>query len=30
VSGEGQVLLVDCGATSLTALKVQGLNPGRG
>jgi ribonuclease BN (tRNA processing enzyme) len=28
VSGEGQVLLVDCGATSLTALKAQGLAPG--
>jgi ribonuclease BN (tRNA processing enzyme) len=27
VSGEGQVLLVDCGATSLTALKAQGLEP---
>jgi len=27
VSGEGQVLLVDCGATSLTALKAQGLDP---
>ena len=27
VSGEGQVLLVDCGATSLVALKAQGLNP---
>ena len=28
VSGEGQVLLVDCGATSLVALKAQGLDPG--
>jgi ribonuclease BN (tRNA processing enzyme) len=28
VSGAGQVLLVDCGATSLTALKAQGLDPG--
>jgi len=28
VSGEGQVVLVDCGATSLTALKAQGLDPG--
>jgi ribonuclease BN (tRNA processing enzyme) len=27
LSGEGQVLLVDCGATSLTALKAQGLEP---
>jgi len=27
VSGEGQVLLVDCGATSLVALKAQGLDP---
>ena len=27
VSGQGQVLLVDCGATSLVALKAQGLNP---
>src|SRR3954451_15284268 len=27
VSGEGQALLVDCGATSLTALKAQGLDP---
>jgi ribonuclease BN (tRNA processing enzyme) len=27
LSGEGQVLLVDCGATSLTALKAQGLDP---
>ena len=27
VCGEGQVLLVDCGATSLTALKAQGLDP---
>jgi ribonuclease BN (tRNA processing enzyme) len=27
VSGAGQVLLVDCGATSLTALKAQGLEP---
>jgi ribonuclease BN (tRNA processing enzyme) len=28
VSGEGQVVLVDCGATSLTALRAQGLDPG--
>jgi ribonuclease BN (tRNA processing enzyme) len=28
LSGEGQVLLVDCGATSLVALKSQGLDPG--
>jgi ribonuclease BN (tRNA processing enzyme) len=28
LSGEGQVLLVDCGATSLVALKAQGLDPG--
>jgi ribonuclease BN (tRNA processing enzyme) len=28
VSGGGQVLLVDCGATSLVALKAQGLDPG--
>ena len=28
VSGEGQVMLVDCGATSLVALKAQGLDPG--
>jgi ribonuclease BN (tRNA processing enzyme) len=28
VSGDGQVLLVDCGATTLTALKVQGIDPG--
>ena len=28
VSGGGQVLLVDCGATSLVALKAQGLEPG--
>jgi ribonuclease BN (tRNA processing enzyme) len=28
LSGEGQVVLVDCGATSLTALKAQGLDPG--
>src|ERR1700753_1810325 len=28
VSGAGQVLLVDCGATSLTALRAQGLDPG--
>ena len=27
VSGEGQVVLVDCGATSLVALKAQGLDP---
>lgn len=27
LSGEGQVLLVDCGATSLVALKDQGLDP---
>jgi ribonuclease BN (tRNA processing enzyme) len=27
VSGEGQVLLVDCGATSLVALKAAGLDP---
>src|SRR6266704_1959002 len=27
LSGEGQVLLVDCGATSLTALNAQGLDP---
>jgi ribonuclease BN (tRNA processing enzyme) len=27
LSGEGQVLLVDCGATSLTAMKAQGLEP---
>jgi ribonuclease BN (tRNA processing enzyme) len=27
VSGDGQVLLVDCGATSLVALKAQGLDP---
>jgi ribonuclease BN (tRNA processing enzyme) len=27
VSGEGQVLLVDCGATSLVALKAEGLDP---
>ena len=27
LSGEGQVLLVDCGATSLVALKAQGLDP---
>jgi ribonuclease BN (tRNA processing enzyme) len=27
VSGGGQVLLVDCGATSLVALKAQGLDP---
>jgi ribonuclease BN (tRNA processing enzyme) len=27
VSGAGQALLVDCGATSLTALKAQGLDP---
>jgi ribonuclease BN (tRNA processing enzyme) len=27
LSGDGQVLLVDCGATSLTALKAQGLDP---
>jgi ribonuclease BN (tRNA processing enzyme) len=27
LSGEGQVLLVDCGATSLTAMKAQGLDP---
>jgi len=28
LSGDGQVLLVDCGATSLVALKAQGLDPG--
>lgn len=28
LSGQGQVLLVDCGATSLVALKAQGLDPG--
>jgi ribonuclease BN (tRNA processing enzyme) len=28
VSGDGQVLLVDCGATTLAALKAQGLDPG--
>lgn len=28
LSSEGQVLLVDCGATSLVALKAQGLDPG--
>ncbi len=27
LSAEGQVLLVDCGATSLVALKAQGLDP---
>ena len=27
VSGEGQALLVDCGATSLVAMKAQGLDP---
>ena len=27
LDGGGQVMLVDCGATSLTALKAQGLNP---
>ncbi len=27
LSGEGQVLLVDCGVTSLVALKAQGLDP---
>jgi ribonuclease BN (tRNA processing enzyme) len=27
LSGAGQVLLVDCGATSLTALTAQGLDP---
>ena len=27
LSGNGQVLLVDCGATSLAALKAQGLDP---
>jgi ribonuclease BN (tRNA processing enzyme) len=27
LSGEGQVLLADCGATSLVALKAQGLDP---
>ncbi len=27
LSSEGQVLLVDCGATSLTAMKAQGLDP---
>ena len=29
VSGEGQVLLADCGATSLVALKTQGAGSGR-
>jgi ribonuclease BN (tRNA processing enzyme) len=28
LAGQGQVLLVDCGATSLVALKAQGLDPG--
>ncbi len=28
LSGDGQVLLVDCGATTLAALKAQGLEPG--
>lgn len=28
LAADGQVLLVDCGATSLTALKAQGLDPG--
>jgi len=28
LSGEGQVMLADCGATSLTALKALGLDPG--
>jgi ribonuclease BN (tRNA processing enzyme) len=28
LEGDGQVLLVDCGATSLVALKSQGLDPG--
>ena len=28
VSGDGQVLLVDCGATTLAALKAQGIDPG--
>jgi ribonuclease BN (tRNA processing enzyme) len=28
LSGGGQVLLADCGATSLTALRAQGLDPG--
>jgi ribonuclease BN (tRNA processing enzyme) len=28
VTGDGQVLLIDCGATSLAALKAQGLDPG--
>src|SRR5690348_3663996 len=28
VSGEGQTALVDCGSTSLVALKAQGLDPG--
>jgi len=28
LSGAGQVMLVDCGATSLVALKAQGLDPG--
>jgi ribonuclease BN (tRNA processing enzyme) len=27
VSGKGQVLLVDCGATDLVALKTEGLDP---
>src|SRR5215831_18588554 len=27
LSGDGQVLLVDCGATGLTALRAQGLDP---
>jgi ribonuclease BN (tRNA processing enzyme) len=28
LSGGGQIMLVDCGATSLTALKAQRLDPG--
>jgi ribonuclease BN (tRNA processing enzyme) len=28
LAADGQVILVDCGATSLTALKAQGLDPG--
>ncbi len=28
LSGAGQAMLVDCGATSLAALKAQGLDPG--
>jgi hypothetical protein len=29
LSGEGQVLLVDCGATSVVALKAQGAGSGQ-